>query len=86
MRTTLTLDDDVAAKLRHLARQRRASFKEIVNSVLRRGLSRQEPSRKAAERYRVRTFRSAFRAGIDALRLNALADELEVRRATGERR
>jgi hypothetical protein len=39
MRTTLTLDDDVAAKLK--AEQRRAGlpFKEIVNETLRRGLA-----------------------------------------------
>ncbi|MGH7802943.1 MAG: type II toxin-antitoxin system antitoxin VapB33 [Candidatus Binatia bacterium] len=86
MRTTLTLDEDVAGKLRRLARQRRASFKEIVNSVLRRGLARQEPSRKRAAKYRVRTFRSAFRGGIDVLRLNTMNDELEVGRAMGKRR
>jgi len=85
MRTTLTLDEDVAAKLRRLARQRRVSFKEVVNFVLRRGLSRQQPSRKPSEEYRVRTFRSPFRPGVDTLRLNALIDELEVRRAAGER-
>ena len=39
MRTTLTLDDDVAAKLK--AEQRRAgqSLREIVNEALRRGLA-----------------------------------------------
>jgi len=46
MRTTLTLDDDVAAKLK--AEQSRAGlpFKEIVNETLRRGLA----SRRAAAR------------------------------------
>ena len=46
MRTTLTLDDDVAAKLK--AEQNRAGlpFKEIVNETLRRGLA----SRRAAAR------------------------------------
>jgi hypothetical protein len=37
MRTTLTLDDDVALKLRELAHRRRVPFKEVVNSVLRLG-------------------------------------------------
>jgi hypothetical protein len=38
MRTTITLDPDVADRLRALARERRQSFKEVVNAVLRRGL------------------------------------------------
>ena len=39
MRTTLTLDDDVAALLKRLARTRNARFKEVVNEALRRGLA-----------------------------------------------
>ena len=38
MRTTLTLDDDVAVRLAREQRKRRASFKTIVNDVLRAGL------------------------------------------------
>ena len=84
MRTTLTLDDDVALRLKDLARRRRETFKETVNAVLRRGLS--TPVRKAdGEPYRVRTFRSGFRPGVDPLRLNQLLDELEVQRVTGSR-
>jgi len=39
MRTTLTLDDDVAARLERLRRSRRVSLKQLVNEALRRGLS-----------------------------------------------
>jgi hypothetical protein len=39
VRTTITLDDDVAAKLRAEARQSGAPFKQIVNECLRLGLS-----------------------------------------------
>jgi plasmid stability protein len=39
MRTTLTLDDDVAAKLRAEARRSGRSFRDIVNDTLRRGLA-----------------------------------------------
>ena len=39
MRTTLTLDDDVAAKLRAESRKSGESFKETVNRVLRTGLN-----------------------------------------------
>ena len=38
MRTTLTLDDDVAALLKRLKRSHKASLKQIVNQALRTGL------------------------------------------------
>jgi hypothetical protein len=54
MRTTLTLDDDVAAKLKAESRRIGRPFREIVNETLRRGLatrriaSRREPFRISA--------------------------------------
>ena len=39
MRTTLTLDDDVAAKLKAESRRVGRPFREIVNETLRRGLA-----------------------------------------------
>jgi hypothetical protein len=38
MRTTLTIDDDVAATLEQLRGSRDASLKDLVNEALRRGL------------------------------------------------
>jgi hypothetical protein len=38
MRTTLTIDDDVAAMLEQTRRKRAASLKDLVNEALRRGL------------------------------------------------
>jgi len=38
MRTTLTLDDDVAVLLAQVQKQRQASLKEVVNTALRNGL------------------------------------------------
>jgi predicted CopG family antitoxin len=38
MRTTLTIDDDVAAELERLRREHDSSLKDLVNDVLRRGL------------------------------------------------
>lgn len=40
MRTTITLDEDVAAKLRALMRRSGQSFREVVNTTLRQGLTR----------------------------------------------
>ena len=39
MRTTLTLDDDVAAALERLRKEREAPFKDLVNQALRHGLA-----------------------------------------------
>jgi len=39
MRTTLTLDDDVARLLERAQKSRKASFKAVVNDALRQGLS-----------------------------------------------
>ncbi|MGE3843473.1 MAG: CopG family transcriptional regulator [Vicinamibacterales bacterium] len=53
MRTTLTLDDDVAATLRRLAKRRGESFKETVNMALRCGLDVLATRRTPTEPYRV---------------------------------
>jgi predicted transcriptional regulator len=38
VRTTITLDDDVAAKLQSLTRRSGRPFKEVLNETLRKGL------------------------------------------------
>jgi hypothetical protein len=38
MRTTLTIEDDVAVELERLQRERDRSLKDVVNDALRRGL------------------------------------------------
>jgi plasmid stability protein len=43
VRTTLTLDDDVAAKLAARARKTGESFRAVVNDALRRGLATTGP-------------------------------------------
>lgn len=49
MRTTLTLDDDVAAALDRLRKARRGSFRDLVNEALREGLrSLSTPPRRRA--------------------------------------
>lgn len=52
MRTTLTLDDDVAALLKRLARSRRGRFKDLVNEALRRGLASATAPPPARETFR----------------------------------
>lgn len=56
MRTTLTIDPDVAAELERLRRKRDLSFKKLVNDALRRGLrERREPPKKRKP-FRTKTF------------------------------
>ncbi len=77
MRTTLTLDDDVAQRLRDLARRTETPFKQVVNAVLRSGLSARAKPDPELPRFRVEAKSCGFRAGIDPLRLNEAVDELE---------
>jgi hypothetical protein len=45
VRTTLTLDSDVAARLRAEARRSGRPFKDVVNECLRRGLAHRDVGR-----------------------------------------
>ena len=44
MRTTLTLDDDVATKLKAESRRAGRSFRDVVNETLRSGLAQRRAS------------------------------------------
>lgn len=57
MRTTLTIDDDVAVQLERLRREQNASLKQVVNDTLRYGLKAAEKPARPRKRFRVRTFR-----------------------------
>ena len=77
MRTTLTLEPDLAKKLKDLAHRRGESFKQTLNDVVRRGLAA-KPQIGTALRYTVTPHVGGFRAGIDPNKLNQLVDQLEV--------
>lgn len=78
MRTTLTIDDDVATALKALARNSGKTFKAVVNEVMRRGLTTGEKPASDREAFRVASARRGFLPGIDPLKLNQLVDDLEV--------
>ena len=75
MRTTLTVDDDIADSLKEQARLLGKPFKQVVNDALRRGIS--PAVREAPEPYRVDPIHSGFAPGVDPLKLNQLNDHLE---------
>lgn len=78
MRTTLTLDPDVAKLLEAEVHRARKPLKQVVNAALRRGLGSPRPR---AKPYRTRVHEAELAPGIDRGRLNALVDELEVEAA-----
>lgn len=56
MRTTLTLDDDVASRLSQSAESSKLPFKQVVNQALRAGLDALEAStRRGAEAFETPT-------------------------------
>ncbi len=78
MRTTLTLDDDLAGRLREMARRSGKSFKDVVNSALRRGLRQGEKPEPRLPGFEVEPKACGFRAGVDPRKLHQLLDDLEM--------
>jgi hypothetical protein len=77
VRTTLTLDEDVAAKLRSLARRSGRAFREVVNDVLRRGLARPPESRGRAPFRVVARDLGARRPGVSLDNVAELIERVE---------
>ena len=78
MRTTLTIDDDVATAVIALARNSGKTFEAVVNETLRDGLMTGEERAPARHAFEVASTPRGFLPGIDPLKLNRLVDELEV--------
>ncbi len=83
MRTTLTLDDDLAGLLKQRAQELGVPFKEAVNRTIRTGLgdaaqARAHPAPKTVPH----SF--GFRPGVDLDKLGQLADELEAEAFAGK--
>ena len=74
MRTTLTLEDDLAERLADLARESKRPFKAVVNEALRRGLG--DPAAPEPP-FVVKARPMNLRPGIDNRRFNELAWEPE---------
>lgn len=82
MRTTLTLDDDVAAALARRRSERGTGLREEVNELLRAGLSAtSRPSAESAQTYELPTFDSGRALITDHRAMKALLDDEDVDRA-----
>ena len=76
MRTTVTIDDDLAAQVETLRRREGLSFKAALNHLLRLGVQAKSTPPKP-KRFRTPTRKPGLKPGIDPTRLNALIDDLE---------
>ena len=76
MRTTLTLDDDVFAKLTAETRRSGRSFKDVVNTFLRAALNA-KPQPAARRRFGVRARPLDPVPGISFDNVEALLDQIE---------
>ena len=76
MRTTLTIDDDLAGLLKERARELGIPFKEAVNRAIRAGLGEAAKTRRGKPPKTV-PHSFGFKPGIDLDKLGQLADELE---------
>ena len=75
VRTTVTLDDDVAARLDETVRRTGRSFRTVVNETLRAGLDAEV---RPQEPFRVVPFNTGpLRPGVSLDNIEALLDELD---------
>lgn len=74
MRTTVTLDPDVAAKLRATTRERGVSFKAALNDAVRAGLAGSTPP---GRRFTVRARPLGIRSDMDVDKALHIAAEME---------
>lgn len=76
MRTTLTIDDDVAAKLRSKVKKSKdKSFKEVVNETLRLGLMSEKET--LSKPFKVKARSLGTRPGLNYDKISELLEQTE---------
>ena len=76
MRTTLSIDDDLLARLREEANRRKRPLRAVVNDALRMGLARLSEAGDSP-RFRVGAFPLGLKPGFQGTSLNQLYDQIE---------
>lgn len=76
MRTTLTLEEDVAERLKRESRRTGQPFKKVVNEYLRLGLNSASP-KKRPKRFKVRARALGSRPGLDYDNIGELLEQIE---------
>ena len=77
MRTTLTIDDNLAAELKLTAHKDGKTFKQVVNEVLRAGLQKLENPQPSNFKLQPTSLGKLLLSGVDLNKSLHLADELE---------
>jgi len=76
MRTTLTLDDDVVLGIKRIQKKRPdASFKTIVNDLMKKGLAVEGETRRT--RFKVRSGKAVPKPGLNFDNIQALLSQVE---------
>ena len=78
VRTTLTIENDLALILKKKASEQGHSFKEVVNDLLRAGIAASGSLPAPRQPVTIATRPLGLRPGYDPDKLNQLVDELEV--------
>ena len=76
MRTTVNIDDDLLGEVRERAREEGASFKQVLNHVLRLGLEQSKAS-KPGKPYRCKSFSMGYPPLYNLDKALLVADALE---------
>ncbi len=77
MRTTLTLDDDVAARLIELQRRKGLAFKDAVNEVLRRRLEVELSQTAVIKPFKVIARPMGIKPGLNYANIGELLEQME---------
>ena len=75
VRTTLTIEPDVAERLNQELANGDLTLKQVINERLRLGFGLKRA--KGKRNYKVKAHHSAYRPGVDRTKLNQIVDELE---------
>jgi len=77
VRTTLTIDPDVARSLEEEARRQGKTFKQMLNETLRKGLEPARARDRPTLRYRNRADEAPVQPGIEPTTLAQIAEEID---------
>lgn len=76
MRTTIILDLDVFNKIRQKIKKENKTMREVINSALRKSFSNETTLNQKT--FRIDTFTSDFKVGVDSSDFNSLIDDLDI--------
>ena len=78
MRAKLTLDDDLAKRLKEIAGQEGRSYGDVTNEVIRQGLGAGVSRVAGVRPFQVASKSCGLKPGFDPLKLKRIHDDLEI--------